>query len=78
MSRPININDKNAETNLFAGKYRIYIIGGWGVKIEDFKVLLKNMETDEIIESRKSFFPVQTYAFGKRAKRILVIDVINS
>ena len=78
MNRPININSKDEEIHLSEGKYRIYIIGGWGGKIGRFKVLFKDKKTDKVVESRKAILSVQTYAFGEKAKRILIVDIAKS
>lgn len=40
-----------------------------------FSISLRHKQTNEIIESKKAFWAVQTFAFGQRAKRILTIDI---
>ena len=75
MGRPININSEKEIINLKASRYRIYALGGFGVKLGRFSISLKNIETNEIVKCEKAFWPVQAFAFGKRAKRILIADI---
>jgi len=78
MKKPININSIGEQIDLKAGKYRIDILGGWGVKLGEFSVLIKDIDTQEMIKCKRTFLPVQSFAFGKRAKRIFVISVPKS
>ena len=75
MGRPININSTEEIVDLKVSRYRIYSLGGFGVNLNQFSISLKNIATDESIKCKKAFWPVQAYAFGKRAKRILVVDI---
>lgn len=75
MSRPININKQGEEIDLKARKYRIYVLGGFGVNLGKFSISFKHKETNEIAKCEKAFWPVQSYAFEKRAKRILIVDI---
>ncbi|WP_147767639.1 hypothetical protein [Seonamhaeicola maritimus] len=75
MGRPININSTEEIVDLKASRYRIYSLGGFGVNLNQFSISLKNIATDESIKCKKAFWPVQAYAFGKRAKRILIVDI---
>ena len=45
------------------------------MNLYQFSISLKNIATDESIKCKKAFWPVQAYAFGKRAKRILIVDI---
>lgn len=73
--RPININSKGEIVNLKASRYRIYAIGGFGANLNQFSISLKHTETSTSIICKKAFWPVQAFAFGKRAKRILIVDI---
>jgi hypothetical protein len=73
--RPINIHSKNELVDLEPSRYRIYALGGFGVKLRQFSISFKHTETGELIQCKRSFWPVQTFAFGKRAKRIFVFDI---
>ncbi len=78
MKRLININSIGEQIDLKAGKYRIDILGGWGVKLGDFFILIKNIETQDVIKCKRTFLPVQSFVFRKRAKRIFIINVPKS
>ncbi|MEM1326877.1 MAG: hypothetical protein AAGI23_13030 [Bacteroidota bacterium] len=75
MNRPININSKEEEIILADKRYRIYALGGWGIDVGNFSVLFKEQETNEIIKCKKATYPVQAILHGKRAKRILIVDI---
>lgn len=75
MERPINIHRKKEVVYLKATRYRIYTLGGFGVKQGQFSITFKHTETHETLKCVKAFWPVQTFAFGKRAKRVFVVDV---
>lgn len=75
MSRAININRQGEEIDLKVCRYRIYILGGWGVSLSKFSISFKHKETNDITKSERAFWQVQAYAFRKRAKRIFIIDV---
>lgn len=78
MSKIININSKNQEINLEVGTYKIFLLGGFGITLNNFSISLISIKTNEKIESKKAFWPVQTYVNGKRAKKILTININNS
>ncbi len=78
MSKIININSQNEEINLEAGTYKIFLLGGFGITLNNFSISLINNKTNEKIESKKAFWPVQTYVNGKRAKKILTLNINNS
>lgn len=75
MGKPININSTEEIVDLKASRYRIYSLGGFGVNLNQFSISLKHIATDESIKCKKAFWPVQTYTFRKRAKRILIVDI---
>ncbi len=75
MNKPINILEKEVEINLKSRRYKIYVLGGFGVEVGDFSISLKNKETNEQITCKKAFWPVRTYEFNIRAKRVFIIDV---
>jgi len=78
MPQPFSIQTIQQTLNLKAGNYSIYILGGWGVKLGDFTISLKNITTQETIKPRRVFWPLQTMIFNTRAKRILSIDILES
>ena len=75
MSRIINISTQSEEIDLELGRYRIFVLGGFGVNLGKFSISFRNKATSEITKSEKAFWPVQTFAFGKRAKRIFIVDI---
>lgn len=75
MEKPININSKGEIVDLKASRYRIYLLGGFGVNLNRFSISLKHTETSESIKCKQAFWPVQAFAFGKRATRILIVDI---
>lgn len=75
MKRTININSHGEEIELEALKYKIYILGGWGVNLGKFSISFKKVATEEIFKCEKAYWPIQTYAFEKKARRIFVMNV---
>jgi len=78
MKKTININSIGEQIDLEVGKYRIDILGGWGVKLGEFSISIKDIETQDVIKCERTFLPIQSFVFGKRAKRIFIIDVPKS
>jgi len=75
VNRPININKQGEEIELKSRRYGIYVLGGWGVNLGEFSISFKQIGTKEIATCQRAFWPVQAFAFGKRAKRILIVDI---
>ena len=75
MNRPININSNGEEVNLLAKRYRIYVLGGWGIDLGSFSISFKDEKTGEISRCKRAIFPVQAFSHRKRAKRIFVVDI---
>jgi hypothetical protein len=78
MEPVINIHNNGHEIDLKIGKYKIDVLGGWGVKFGQFSISLKHNLTGQMVDCERSFWPVQSFAFGKRARRILIARVIKS
>lgn len=74
----ININNTREEIELREGRYNIDILGGWGVRLRQFAISLTHVDTGQNVECKRSLWPVQTFAFGKKTKRIFTIDVATS
>lgn len=77
MEKVINIHTSGEQIELSQGKYKVDILGGWGVELGSFSMKLKNSATQEEVECKKAIWPVQTYAYKKRAKRILNFKITN-
>ncbi len=75
MSNLINITSKGKKVSLEACRYRIYILGGWGISLGDFSITLELTNTNRRIKCKRAFWPVQAFAYGKRARRIFILDV---
>ena len=75
MGQVINIHDNGLEIDFRPGKYKIDVLGGWGVKLGQFSISLKHTLTGQMVDCERSFWPVQSFAFGKRAKRIFVVSI---
>lgn len=73
--KPINIHTKYITLLLDKRKYKIDVLGGYGVKLNDFGISIQHTETNQIIQAIETKWPVQSRAYKKRSKRILTIDV---
>jgi len=73
----INIHNNGHEVDLEVRKYKIDVLGGWGVKIGQFSISFKHNLTGQIVDCERSFWPIQSFAFGKRAKRIFVAQIFE-
>jgi len=73
--QPINIHTIDYWIDLKAGSYGIYVLGGWGVKTKGFSVSLRNIDTNETIQSKPTLWPIQTFILNNRAKRILSVKI---
>ncbi len=73
--KTINIHKKQEVIHLDDNKYNIDVLGGWGVKLGEFSISLKNTKTEEVIRSKKAILSIQSFAHNQRAKKILTIDV---
>lgn len=78
MCNIININNQDEEIYLEVGSYSIFLIGGFDINLYDFSVTFISKKTNEILESKKVFFQVQTYINDKRTKRILKVNINKS
>jgi len=72
---PFSIHNSGQIIELPVGIYSVKVLGGWEVSIGDFSFSLKNRETNKIIFPKNTDWRVQSYEFGERAKKIMVLDV---
>ena len=77
MNTTINIHKKNELVELTPGICKIDILGGWNVKLGDFTISLKNINSKETLHARK-VISVQSYIQKQKAKRIFVIDILQA
>ncbi|PNQ72568.1 hypothetical protein C1T31_10455 [Hanstruepera neustonica] len=75
MTKPIRIVDDNIELELYTGIFGVYVLGGWDVVVDDFTFDLTNTETGRIIKPKGTQWRLQSYEFGKRAKKIMTLDI---
>lgn len=73
----VNIYNNGQPIDLDAGKYKIDALGGWGVDLGKFAISFKHRQSGEIVNCERPFWPVQSFAFDKRAKRIFMADIVN-
>jgi len=70
LENEIELKDKTKIYELEKGKYKIYILGGWHVRLCGFKIELLNRTTKRKVEIEEAFLKEQSYINGKRAKQI--------
>lgn len=75
MKYVLKLKDNGTKLNLETGKYQIDVLGGWFVRINDFRISVTNVETGKTIEAEKTHLPIQSYKKGKRAKRIMNFSI---
>ena len=78
MKKVVNIYNSGELTDFKQGKYKIDILGGWGVSLRGFSILLKNTQTDKLVKCKKAFWPLQSYAFKKKSRRIFTLEISES
>jgi hypothetical protein len=71
----ISIHSSGQEILLENGRYKIDLLGGWGVRLGTFAISFVYTESGETIHCKRAFWPVQFFAFKRKAKRIFVVDV---
>jgi hypothetical protein len=81
MSKPININKPGEENNLKARRFRIYILGGFGVSLGRFSISFKHKKTNYIVSVHKvceiqkiECFCLSTHPFAPPRRGILGIQ----
>ena len=75
MREPINISDKNQQLELSVGIYSLKVLGGWKVITNNFSLILREKNGETIIKPKETFWRIQSFAFGKRAKKIASVDI---
>lgn len=75
MRKPINILDKNQQVELPVGIYSLKVLGGWKVITNNFSVIMREIDGETVIKPKEAFCKVQSFAFGKRAKKIATVDI---
>lgn len=75
MEYVVNIHTPNARLELLAGDYTIGVLGGFGVTLGQFTIDFRHLESGEVFTCKRSKWPIQGYAFSKRTKRILSVEL---
>ncbi|MFY7669620.1 hypothetical protein ACOSP6_00895 [Tenacibaculum sp. MEBiC06402] len=72
---PIRIHDSNQAIILSVGIYNIDLLGGWSVSLGNFSISLTSKKSKEVIIPKVVNWRIQSYEFGKRAKRIMTLEI---
>jgi hypothetical protein len=75
---PINICNSNRVIELHVGIFSVYVLGGWDVIVRDFNFSLTHAKSGRTIKPKVTQWRVQSYVFGERAKKIMVLDIPES
>jgi hypothetical protein len=75
MNHVINIHNRGHHIDFEIGKYKIDVLGGWGVELGQFSMSLKHSQSGQTVNCEQSFWPMQYYVFEKRAKRIFIAKI---
>ena len=75
---PININSVGKTIELYYGIFGVYVLGGWDIDVNNFNFTLKNIKTHKIVQPRTTLWRVQSYEFGVKAKKIMILDITQS
>jgi hypothetical protein len=78
MDYVVNLHGEGQVMLLEAKRYTVDVLGGWGVKLQDFSLRFKNIDNGEVVVCRKATWPVQRYRFNKRSKRTLAFEIRNA
>lgn len=79
MEKKINIHSVGETVNLKTGSCKIDIIGGWGVHLGSFSIILENTRDGKIIKCKRVLLGIQSWNYyNKRSKRIFKADILNS
>ena len=54
MNNPINITQKGVGIFLEARRYKIYVLGGFGVTVGNFSIVLRNKVTNQKITCKST------------------------
>jgi hypothetical protein len=77
MSFRLAIHSKGESVELACGKYKIDILGGWGVRLGDFSMSFTHRGSQQVVNCEKTPWRVQSFVSQIRAKRIFVVNIDN-
>ena len=75
MIAPIYILEDNREVELSSRNYSLKILGGWNVSTNGFSIVLKEVNGEAVIRPEKTIWRIQSFSFGKRAKKIATFKI---
>ena len=75
LDNEIEISTNNKMYELDKGKYKVHLLGGWHVKLGEFKIELINQTTKRKVETNEPKLKEQSYISGRRAKHILTFKI---
>jgi len=78
MGQVINIHSTEQEINLEIGKHKVDVLGGWGVDLGQFSISFIHSVTGQKVNCKKTIWPIQSFAFDKRANRIFIANILES
>ncbi|OAV45101.1 hypothetical protein A3850_011645 [Lewinella sp. 4G2] len=67
----MNLESSNDTVELQSGMVTIWILGGYGVKLNNFEVHFINMRTRQVAVATVALFKIQWVKNGRKAKRML-------
>ena len=72
---PIYIFGNRKAIELNEAIYTIKVLGGWSVSLGNFKIELKNKDTGEVVIPKITFWKIQSYESGEKAKKIMKFSI---
>ena len=71
----LNLNSSSRTVDLQPGKVAVWIVGGFGVKLNDFRLRFLNTQTNKAIQASVVISKVQWIKNGRKAKRMLMANI---
>jgi len=65
LREPINIHSIGESLYLIKGRYRVFMIGGWGIEIGEFSISIRHSKTEALNKVKRAFWRTQTFFNGK-------------
>ena len=72
---PFSMNDSGKTIHLDKGKYDFHIYGAWGVTVRNFTVIIKNIQNNELVKAKNTFWRYNHKHNGIKIKRIKTIQI---
>lgn len=75
LDNEIELSTNNKMYELDKGKYKVHLLGGWHVKLGDFKIELINQTTKRKVVTNEPKLKEQSFISGNRSKHILSFKI---